>query len=766
MSIVENILKMNKQYLYQKIISFINKNPDKIELLKYKNDSYQVIFNKMEDLLDNNNLESNICHYNKKTLEGKKQYLDGIISYYDGVHDEFRLNHLTVLKNLLFPQKDLKYIYNEDVFNENDFILTYSLLAIEKIFQKVFKEKDSKDLKDDYLYLIFQIKNPDFIIKIKYLIYTILYEKKNAPNINKFILKSSKILKEENIDNSILINLTKKYQEINLDINIVPSNMKTFFNLNNENNEKILQLYNKEKIINNFKLIKSKEIKFDDIVFNKFKFEKGKIVLFTPDFLLANGLKSKFEYCDVEIFNDDNYSIDTFSKFITKIIDEINKSINKNDFSNDYMKNNLIKLHQLHDKKYFRYISAKLDYNDKIELNKKEKQNIKIKDIITINICNDGTYKQKEKDIESNNLNESIELLSKSKLSLSNLSYLGFQKQVSDYLEDIINRKLTKNIEKEKLNALPNILFMLNLKIPDFNEKNNSIDFKSVHLDFFNEKKKFDNNNYYYGCKEIDAVFKNNSEILTDVSVPQYFQTNLTYIKNKKENDFTLIKEKNFQIYPNSIFFCEIKKSFPNYEAGKEKVINVKVEECKEIINKNLEEDKDDLKTYKTQLIKLIKKFRFFLNTFKDEIKEKNELNIQLVFLYDSFNIENELNFENIKRLTTNILKNYGWRLNNRNGKVVFQLVFFDYLQFQKETEEIIEEKDKIIEEQKMKIEEEKIKMEKEKIKADEIIKEKDEIIKEKDKIIENLMNLIKKANLSEEDKNNVKSLLSKNNFQ
>ena len=38
------------------------------------------------------------------------------------------------------------------------------------------------------------------------------------------------------------INLTKKYQEINLDINIVPSNMKTFFNLNNENNEKILQL--------------------------------------------------------------------------------------------------------------------------------------------------------------------------------------------------------------------------------------------------------------------------------------------------------------------------------------------------------------------------------------------------------------------------------------------------------------------------------------------------------------------------------------------
>ena len=355
MSIVENILKMNKQYLYQKIISFINKNPDKIELLKYKNDSYQVIFNKMEDLLDNNNLESNICHYNKKTLEGKKQYLDGIISYYDNINDEFRLNHLTVLKNLLFPQKDLKYIYNEDVFNENDFILTYSLLAIEKIFQKVFKEKDSKDLKDDYLYLIFQIKNPDFIIKIKYLIYTILYEKKNAPNINKFILKSSKILKEENIDNSILINLTKKYQEINLDINIVPSNMKTFFNLNNENNEKILQLYDKEKIINNFKLIKSKEIKFDDIVFNKFKFEKGKIVLFTPDFLLANGLKSKFEYCDVEIFNDDNYSIDTFSKFITKIIDEINKSINKNDFSNDYMKNNLIKLHQLHDKKYSLY---------------------------------------------------------------------------------------------------------------------------------------------------------------------------------------------------------------------------------------------------------------------------------------------------------------------------------------------------------------------------------------------------------------------------
>ena len=61
---------------------------------------------------------------------------------------------------------------------------------------------------------------------------------------------------------------------------------------------------------------------------------------------------------------------------------------------------------------------------------------------------------------------------------------MEFQKEFSDYLEDLINQKLIEKVEKEKLINLPNILFMLNLKIPVYKEENNSIYFKSVHLDF------------------------------------------------------------------------------------------------------------------------------------------------------------------------------------------------------------------------------------------------------------------------------------------
>jgi len=123
---------------------------------------------------------------------------------------------------------------------------------------------------------------------------------------------------------------------------------------------------------------------------------------------------------------------------------------------------------------------------------------------------------------------------------------------------------------------------MLNLKIPQYNGKTNSIVFKSVHLDFFNENKKYENNNFYYCCKVIDSVFQNNSEKIRYELDSKYFCTNFIYIKGKKDNNYKFRDKEKIKIYPKSIVFCEIKKSFPNIQRGKENIYHIKVNDPNE----------------------------------------------------------------------------------------------------------------------------------------------------------------------------------------
>lgn len=52
-------------------------------------------------------------------------------------------------------------------------------------------------------------------------------------------------------------------------------------------------------------------------------FKKDKIHLFSPEFLVVNSLKSKIYENDFQIFNDDNYSIDLFSKFFEKLFKKL-----------------------------------------------------------------------------------------------------------------------------------------------------------------------------------------------------------------------------------------------------------------------------------------------------------------------------------------------------------------------------------------------------------------------------------------------------------
>lgn len=64
------------------------------------------------------------------------------------------------------------------------------------------------------------------------------------------------------------------------------------------------------------------------------------------------------------------------------------------------------------------------------------------------------------------------------------------------------------------MSPLPNIIFKLNLKISVYNKDKNTIKYISAYLDYSNEPRISDLNNYTYGFKEIDSIFKNNLNIL------------------------------------------------------------------------------------------------------------------------------------------------------------------------------------------------------------------------------------------------------------
>ena len=104
----------------------------------------------------------------------------------------------------------------------------------------------------------------------------------------------------------------------------------------------------------------------DEIIIDDLNYNKNKIHLFSTEFLIVNGLKRKIEENDFQVFNNDNCSIDLFSKFLRKIINEINNSIIKNNFENDFLKKHSVKLN-INELDHF--ISAKLNYNDKEQLN-------------------------------------------------------------------------------------------------------------------------------------------------------------------------------------------------------------------------------------------------------------------------------------------------------------------------------------------------------------------------------------------------------------
>ena len=126
--------------------------------------------------------------------------------------------------------------------------------------------------------------------------------------------------------NGIKLNEERKkgiFELMNDSINISPEIKEINYNnfINNNVNEDILE----------------KDLLFDDC-----KITDNKIYLFSPIFLIINGIKFKLEKNDFEIFNKDNIYIEVFGKYLEEIIEKLNIFIN-NGKVREYIKEKDIK---------------------------------------------------------------------------------------------------------------------------------------------------------------------------------------------------------------------------------------------------------------------------------------------------------------------------------------------------------------------------------------------------------------------------------------
>ena len=712
---IQKIIESKEKYIYQRIINYIGQyNYDYSN--EYKNHLNNIETSLLEEFkkiliafMDKNNIKITIDKNEKNTMKEIEKYFIDIIKLLDEKEEHLKLVHVKILKNLLISEKGKKALkpnknLNKKIFSINDFIENYSKIAIIKLFkEEEFKQKDSDDLKNIYLYYIFQIKDTENLKKLKIYIYTYLYDHKN---INEFINKSSEeIIQKGTGDEQKLRNFEIKYNELNINFKKASNEMISFFGKDlRKNNSDLLNFFIPEIIKRNYKYIEdeNKAINEEQIALDSLEYDENKIHLFSSEFLIVNGLKSQLEENDFEIYNKGNYSVDLFAKFLRKIIKELNNCIKENNYKSDFIINHLFDLHK---KNLSHYIRSKLDYNDKQVLNRSDNQIFDKNSFLKIKIYqkydneNKNEINNQDNQNKGNNSIESnaslnLDLIDKSIKSTEN-SFSEFSKETSDYFENLINTTLIGNNKSNKLIALPNIALKFNLKIPVYDEDTNSIHFKSVHLDYSKEDGESKNANKY-GFKEIDSVFQNISNNPVFVGDINYFNVNFKFIKRKNGEKFVLIeKDENiFNIYSDSIFFCEIKNAFPNTSRGKKEFLNKKILKLKKSNNVKINEQLGGLDPYIEELDKLLRKFFFFFDIYKKNNNNYIPINMQIVLLYDFFNVNKiDPDFKDIKEVTQKILNLYCKKFKLYSlGNIIFQLIFFDRHSLNKDREKIIKE--------------------------------------------------------------------------
>ena len=200
----------------------------------------------MMKYIKDNQIKEDIIENKKDKIE---QYFSDIISFLREKGEILRIFHINNLKNLIEESERLNInAENENSFTINDFIVNYSNILIEKLFNKDFHEKVFNELNETYLYFIFQIKDKNVVNKIKILIYKYLYENND---LNQFIIKTcEEIIHNTTNDDSNLKKYKLLYNEFDINIDKVQDKVLDFFGQNlKKDTHDILNFFDPKKFI-------------------------------------------------------------------------------------------------------------------------------------------------------------------------------------------------------------------------------------------------------------------------------------------------------------------------------------------------------------------------------------------------------------------------------------------------------------------------------------------------------------------------------------
>ena len=575
------------------------------------------------------NKSSNKNKYYKRFLELATEI---IFSTYDSL----------VNKNLSDPNKNLvKILLIEEIqklFNIK-MITQENILEFAKLNNLLFSVDDSF-LKSALIINIFFIIYGNFNDYYEFLInlYYMYYRYTRTENLNEFkqeILSKidpysySKFILEEkfltyNYNPKLLMELenlidnNKKFK-LKIDEKLLNNNeLLALFNLTEIEKRKIEKFFQFHILQKNYHNYEFKKNEYFDVSVDNldYDYDTDKLYIFNCSFLIACGLMDKIETDSLQIFNEDNHSINLFKKYANILLKNINDVIysikNKTNFTiNDEIfgfgkifKTFFVLYTNLNNDKY---TTEKLKFDlidylsNKNEMQKRiEKINIKLSKSET----NTNFSKASQESI--NDLNDEQKYHEK-------INAYSLEENCKTYIMAHINDLINDNIDKIELLEMYKILFSLNFFIP-YVDEDYCLKFKPVTKNI----KKSNSENIDYGYQEFDCLFR----VVSNNDIPMNkIDKNcegLPFVKNMKIeiNNFTesnpIINvdskiENGFILKKNSLVIIENKLRFPK---------------TKELFNE--------------YLFLMIKKYNFVIQLIKNTNNNLYKYNnMQLLLIYD-----------------------------------------------------------------------------------------------------------------------------------
>ena len=515
----------------------------------------------------------------------------------------------------IFGEKDREYKFNEKV-EKGKSIGNFKNMVYEKCKLNA-KEINIKEI----IYYLFVL--PEFKERIINSIYQLTFDKINVDDIYNEMYKKFIYLYFNN----------KNYNKNEFDAKYFNNWMN---DLKKEDNEVEISngLFDNEKIKENYlkyEYYGPDELKYN-YTLNGFDKDEKKVVLFSPDFLLANNLIDSYESSNFQIYNENNTCLQLYSYILDEGINQKNKEIKK-DFIEDDINDNIASnsgFITFEDKTVGFYIDCiEMTHYYEIEhlfKNLKRKDNLHV---VILSSKSTQTQSKMEKEKEEYDLTDEQKFYSEynSHVTEEQLSYA--------IIETICHEMSNSSIER-----LPRIIFYFNLYI-----------FKSS---IEKERIAFTAKEKEYGFEEADGVFYLGSDDLIlnqNGNIP--FLKNKKYVLNINDNAVEIDEDKIIKIESNSLIYMEVKTSFPLKYGKNEK-------------NEEIIVGKEDTKSYIRSFIRKSQKFYQIAKKQNKEIKR-----IHILFLYDY------LLPKDIKKLIYEFTNIFLALKTNVKLKTIFEVIYF-----------------------------------------------------------------------------------------